>query len=168
MGRPPKKTQEEVAIPKENEKPPEFVDVRFKWLEARPDKRQYNQQTLLLEPYQTWVTVKVPNTPVYMSVVDKFSAEVQPELTPAGLRYCMDRLDEVFTEKPLKWEGEETESDSSDSWDEEIVEKDETENDIPEEEEGDTTDDWDTEESWDDETEETTETEEETDYDNWD
>lgn len=169
MARPRKQQPEEIIEelygdkPVEKESPkerPKFISVKFKWAEIRPDKRQYNQQTLLLSPYQTWVIVDVPNTDEYV-VQGNSVVEAQPELTPLGMRYCVDQLDKVFVDneepdEPVSWEKEE--DTEEDTWDKEDTETDTDDTTDDTNDDADT--DWDAEDTdendapWDNDTEE--------------
>ena len=118
MGR-PKKTQETNMEEKKVETSLNLT-VEFLWMEARPDNRQYRQNSTLLNPASINVGVQVPLKPEYvLNSNDIILYQLNqggtplPVLTPKGLRYCLDQLDKEFSdddkgdntiEENLEWE----------------------------------------------------------------
>ncbi len=83
--------------------------IYFAWRSVMPDKRQYKQNSTILEPDTTLIAVAVPRTAEYIFNLDKITtAELDgkskvpyPILTPAGMRYCIDELEKVMDEPEL-------------------------------------------------------------------
>lgn len=103
------------------------VTIYFAWKSVMPDTRQYKQNGTVLEPSEAFIAVNVPLTPDYIfnhdklvvSQLDSNSDLLDPILTPAGMRYCIDQLEAVLREpEPTKEEatedwGEETTKDNT-------------------------------------------------------
>ena len=111
MSRPKKTTEENEEKKVES---PLTLAIDFLWLEAKPDNRQYRQNSIVLNPSGVNVSVNVPLKPEYIAnsaEVIKFQLDQGgtplPVLTPKGLRYCMDELDKEF-QSDLEDEKEET------------------------------------------------------------
>lgn len=111
MSRPKKTTEENEEKKVES---PLTLAIEFLWLEAKPDNRQYRQNSIVLNPSGVNVSVNVPFKPEYIAnsaEVIKFQLDQGgtplPVLTPKGLRYCMDELDKEF-QSDLEDEKEET------------------------------------------------------------
>jgi hypothetical protein len=83
------------------------VNIVFTWLSFMPDHRQYKQNSIVLQPQETYVAVSVPVKPDYIYNADKVIAEslyantVKPVLTPLGMRYVMDQLESVLPDVKL-------------------------------------------------------------------
>ena len=101
------------------------VDVKFKWLECRPDAREFRQNSCLLQP-EVIVVVHLPIKSEYIanweklitnSISNEVTTTLSPLLTPLGVKYCMDELEKVFV-IPLKAEefAPETEEEDDDGW----------------------------------------------------
>jgi hypothetical protein len=83
--------------------------IYFAWKSVMPDKRQYKQNGTVLELDDTFVAVVIPLTSQYVFNVDEVmtveldgkSNLIEPILTPAGMRYCIDELEKVMGESEL-------------------------------------------------------------------
>jgi len=115
----------------ETKKP--VVKVTFRLDILRPDKRQYKQQSMELIPVEPLnVLVEVPCTSDYVVNSEKINASVlgnesvpEPILTPAGLAYISNQIEQHFSdpepedfvlEESKEDTGWETEEDTADDW----------------------------------------------------
>ena len=82
--------------------------IYFFWKSVMPDRRQYKQNSVLLELDDTFVEVKIPINSKYIAnaELDKKFDILEPILTPAGMRYCIDELEKVLKEPELPIEKE--------------------------------------------------------------
>lgn len=84
------------------------VDVFFTWQTFMPDHRQFKQNSVVLTPHDTIIVVHVPLKHEYVSnaeriLVDSLYANApRPVLTPLGMRYVMDQLENVLPDVPVK------------------------------------------------------------------
>lgn len=115
------------------------VNIYFYWKSLMPDTRQYKQNGTVLETNNTVIVVPVPLTPEYIfnhAYWDDANADpnlADPQLTPAGMRYCINQLETVFGEPEgknaeEKWEDEpkKTSPKRDEDWGAEFDEPDDT------------------------------------------
>jgi len=81
--------------------------IRMKWKIFRPDKRQYRQQSVELEPVNVYVEAKLDDD----DIVDVTTEEVI--ITPAGFHKVHQLLEDLFVN-----DVSEPETESDDNWDE--------------------------------------------------
>jgi len=79
--------------------------IRMKWKIFRPDKRQYRQQSVELEPVNVYVEAKLDDD----DIVDVTTEEVI--ITPTGFRKVHQLLEDLFVDDT-------SETESDDDWDE--------------------------------------------------
>ena len=79
--------------------------VIFMWKEARPDNREFRQNSSLLEPQEFAIGVEIPRTIDYiLNILDIEAAELvsgnvpipAPIYTPKAVRYFLDKLGEYL------------------------------------------------------------------------
>lgn len=81
--------------------------IYFDWESVMPDRRQYKQNATVLKLSDTRIAVLIPLTSEYIfnyeklvvAQVDSNSNLVEPILTPVGMRYCIDKLEEVLIDE---------------------------------------------------------------------
>lgn len=99
------------------------VPVYFAWNSFMPDHRQYKQNSIVLNPADIYVQVDVPLKRDYITNTEKllvnglYAEKGDPILTPLGMRYCMDQLESVLPDVPLKSTDFEPDLEEDDGWD---------------------------------------------------
>jgi len=92
--------------------------VYFAWKSVMPDRRQWKPSSPILELENTMVAVNIPLNKEHIYNFERVAVEleqdkdVEPILTPLGMRYCIDELEKVMGESELpvdnnsNWEAE--------------------------------------------------------------
>ncbi len=92
--------------------------VYFAWKSVMPDRRQWKPSSPILELENTMVAVNIPLNKEHIYNFERVAVEleqdkdVEPILTPLGMRYCIDELEKVMSETELpvdnnpNWEAE--------------------------------------------------------------
>jgi hypothetical protein len=94
----------------ENSTKPAEISVNFVWESLQPDRRQWKPSMPLLKPMDCIVSVKVPLEQKYIDNAEDIiqfqlgfnQANPLPILTPAGMKYCIDRFECVMVEQPVE------------------------------------------------------------------
>lgn len=99
------------------------IQILFEWRSTMPDLRQYKQNSTILEPVAQMVGVNVPLTLEYIVnseviITAQLSAGIEqnPILTPKGMRYCINQLEDVFDSSDAVTYAEDNEFDEGDGF----------------------------------------------------
>jgi hypothetical protein len=76
------------------------IPVVFLWKTVQPDCRKWKPSLPVLELEDTKVVVDVPATKEYIYNLDNYALrqDIAIELTPKGMRYCIDQLELVMSD----------------------------------------------------------------------
>ena len=96
--------------------------VTFSWLHVQPDRRAYKPSNPLLIAKDILIVVEVPLTQEFIynansimkMQLDNGAPPISTILTPRGMRYCIDKLEEEMLEKEVKTE--KTTNDKDEDW----------------------------------------------------
>jgi hypothetical protein len=70
-------------------------NILLAWNSVQPDKRQWKPSLPTLFPMDVYIQVEVPNE----FFGEKLEIDDRKILTPAGMRYVIDKLEEVMSDK---------------------------------------------------------------------
>jgi len=89
------------------------VDITFRWREFMPDRRQWKPSSPVFEPQFVQISLPVPLDEKHFANVEEMKEGKinQPILTLAGMKYCIDRFEEVMSDEPKQTD------DESEYWD---------------------------------------------------
>jgi len=98
------------------------IKINFAWESLTPDRRQWKPGMPVLKPMDCVVVVEVPLKGEYIdNAVNIIQAQLGnnsalelPLLTPKGMRYCINQLENVMTDEPVVKKQE----DDNENWDE--------------------------------------------------
>ena len=83
----------------EDEEMTDTIDIRFEWKSVMPDMRKWKPSSPIFEPLAV-IIIPVPATKeyfVFFTEAKEFKDEL-PQLTLAGMRYCIDQLETTMSD----------------------------------------------------------------------